>query len=300
MSAATRKTAVAVAAASAAEAEPTTEKEQEDKQGERAAYDELQRRLVRLSKYKQAEYYCVEGIATLRQSLREVVRLEGDAGSDNSSARSELARARQDARRAHQQLDRLTKEAQRAARRGGTADEADLKELLHHVESARLWYRDCFRVVLSHERQPQRHEGAVVEGSAHPPARHSPVDLSTPLLAANGAAPSITVSDEEFRLFADQVRRNDDLADATLDRIALGLSRLHENAVHMTAELSAQEQILHEVGGKVGTTHTKLGAMNTRLRKVLAKNNKCDFCMYAFCCVLLVGVVVAIAILLKS
>ncbi|RNF19632.1 putative Qb-SNARE protein [Trypanosoma conorhini] len=289
--------------------------------------DEIRRRLSKLSAYKQAEYHCVEAIAALRHSLREVLELEGDTpGTDGDGAnesggggRAELARARQAVRRAHQQLDRLVKEAQRASRREGGEYEADLKELLRHVESAKRWYRECFRVVpataAAHLPQPDTGValGVAEDAYAPPPMRSGAADLTVPLLAGSGggrgrgtgnwcaaAAPRPTVSDEEFLEFADEVRRNDDLAEAALDRIAYGLSRLHENALNVTSELHTQRELLDDVEGKVNTTHTKLSRMNARLRKLLAEKKKCDWFMYAFCCALLLGVVAAIAVLLKS
>ncbi|EKF39114.1 hypothetical protein MOQ_000665 [Trypanosoma cruzi marinkellei] len=300
-----------------------------------AADDEIQIRLSKLSVYKRAEYHCVEGIAALRESLRDVVRLEGEesgtndhgankavqSSSSGGGGRAELAKARQAARRAHQQLDKLAKEAQRAARREDGACDADLKELMRHVESARRWYRECFRVVPPTEGEYERQgdaggaPGLDDDLHARQSTQHGATNMTTPLLAANFndvnsnihnsrntnvTAPQPTVSDEEFLLFLDQVRRNDELADVALDRISHGLSRLHENALNVTSELRTQEGLLVAVEEKVETTHAKLSGLNKRLRKFLAEKNKCDCFMYAFCCALLLGVVAAIAVLLKK
>ncbi|RNF10825.1 putative Qb-SNARE protein [Trypanosoma rangeli] len=290
-----------------------------------AVDDEIQRRLSKLSAYKQTEYHCVEAIAALRQLLREVLELEGHASGSNgdgpsdSGGRAELAKAHHAVRRAHQQLNKLAKEAQRASRREGGEYEADLKELLRHVESAKRWYRECFRVgpAGGAAYQPQSDVGSALDDEGQytrSPMRSGATDLTTPLLAvssdgrsrgagswcADACAPRPTVSDEEFLVFADEVRRNDDLAEAALDRISHGLSRLHENALSVTSELQTQRQLLDDVEGKVDTTHTKLSRMNIRLRKILSDKGRCDWFMYAFCCVLLLGVIVAIAVLIKS
>ncbi|PBJ71753.1 putative Qb-SNARE protein [Trypanosoma cruzi] len=310
-----------------------------------AVGDEIQSRLSKLSVYKRAEYHCVEGIAALRESLRDVVRLEGEESGTNDhgaskavqkisgsasggGGRAELAKARQAARRAHQQLDKLAKEAQRAARREDGGCDADMKELMRHVESAKRWYRECFRVVPpieeGYERQGDTGGAPGLDGDLHARqcTQHGATSMTTPLLAANFndvnsnihngrdgvtssrnasvTAPQPTVSDEEFLLFLDQVRRNDELADVALDRISHGLSRLHENALNVTSELRTQEGLLVAVEERVETTHANLSVLNKRLRKFLAEKNKCDCFMYAFCCALLLGVVAAIAVLLKT
>ncbi|PWV12063.1 hypothetical protein C3747_54g191 [Trypanosoma cruzi] len=310
-----------------------------------AVDDEIQSRLSKLSVYKRAEYHCVEGIAALRESLRDVVRLEGEESGTNDhgaskavhnssgstsggGGRAELAKARQAARRAHQQLDKLAKEAQRAARREDGGCDADMKELMRHVESAKRWYRECFRVVPpiegGYERQGDTGGAPGLDDDLHARqcTQHGATSMTTPLLAANFndvnsnihngrdgvtssrnasvTAPQPTVSDEEFLLFLDQVRRNDELADVALDRISHGLSRLHENALNVTSELRTQEGLLVAVEEKVETTHANLSVLNKRLRKFLAEKNKCDCFMYAFCCALLLGVVAAIAVLLKK
>lgn len=205
---------------------------------------EIQRRLAKLSAYKQAEYHCVEGIAALREGINKVLELEnqmgvpgGPVGHNNNNnsngkkkkkdyvnnaaaaavgSRVELARARQAVRRAEQQLQKLSKAAQRAARNesGGVYD-ADIKELLRHVESARKWYRECFRVVLSNNNHEElslsqsvgneqygvggvdvsnsnsvnnnNSGGSNKNGNiSHFSNREAFVDLATPLLSAEG------------------------------------------------------------------------------------------------------------------
>ncbi|KAH9586665.1 hypothetical protein LSM04_004660 [Trypanosoma melophagium] len=296
--------------------------------------------LSTLSPYKRAEYECVSGITTLRQALHKVTQLESHMDNNNNNNNNnninnnnnnnshnrnnkknnsnsdsimELTRARQSARYAHQQLDKLAKDAQRAARRAKNVYDADIKELLHHVDTAKRWYRECFRVVPTHEQREEKEKEEINEKekyyysySYHHRKGLGATDLTTPLLHSeskddNGHHTTISVTgDVEFQQYAAQVQHNTELSEAALDRIAHGIGRLRDNALQLTGELRTQEVLLYDVEQKVDTTTVKLSSLNAKLRRVIRSVRKTDCCVYVFCFLLLVAVIVVIIVLIKN
>lgn len=95
--------------------------------------------------------------------------------------------------------------------------------------------------------------------------------------------------DPEFAQFFEQTKKNDQEIDLALDRIGAGVTRLKNTALTIRDELKLQEALLQDTEDKVTNVHGKMKGLNKKLKETLKKVDKDRFCLYIFCCILLLG-----------
>jgi chromosome segregation ATPase len=78
--------------------------------------------------------------------------------------------------------------------------------------------------------------------------------------------------------------------DQALDRIALGVTRLHENATAIKSELQVQNTLLDETEAKLDKVTGNLKGVNKKLKETLKQVDKDRLCVYLFCCIILLGI----------
>lgn len=354
--------------ATGADGEAYNQKKRDDDEKERA----IEERVARLSKYKQTEYYATQVIGRLRKTLREIEEAEGklnqngnfsdtlqNSGAERSAllgnskkqrSPPECAQLRQTARRCMQQLQKYARDAQLYAMREGCHN--DLKELQGHIDNAKVWYREQFR--LSTDRDGDDFSGAAqssangedmgnrnynmnyfsssvdgrklassstggsggvmygtaIETYGNEAAKYysSGNGLGSTLLSGEDVGGTNTMQkgggpvpyqsagaslqdDQEFQLFFEQVRDNDQLMDQAFDRIAQGVTRIQENARMLTSELQVQDRLIDEVEVKVEKTTTELKGMNKKLKKAIKEVHKTNMCLYALCFIAILGII---------
>lgn len=96
--------------------------------------------------------------------------------------------------------------------------------------------------------------------------------------------------DPEFMQFFEQTKKNDEAIDQALDRIGAGVTRLKNTALTIQDELKLQEQLLIDTENKVTNVHGKMKGLNKKLKETLKRVDKDRFCLYIFCCILLLGI----------
>jgi hypothetical protein len=96
-------------------------------------------------------------------------------------------------------------------------------------------------------------------------------------------------SDEEFVQFFAQVQENDVRIDQALDRIHLGVQRLAHTASSISAELKVQDNLLDDTEAKVDKATASIKGLNRKLKETLREVDKDKFCLYIFCCFILLG-----------
>ncbi|CCW61088.1 unnamed protein product [Phytomonas sp. EM1] len=294
-----------------------------------------QRQFEKLSPFKQAELKCMECVAELRFCLRVCSNLEASSSSsDKRSSERAVAQARLAARRAHQRLRTLHQEVERLHRarsnlnqssprflpsppttistrenqREEDEEEEDFKKLCDHVERARQWYREEFRIMVvssaesprpfsylrssSHaadphsddddETHPLLHEGRGED--AHPPVR---TRENAPLLERREEVEKRMIryarEDAEFRTFFESLRQNDALMDQALDRIEASVYRLRDHAMGVSHELDAQQVLLNETEVRVNENERELRSLNRRLQRSISEVKSSTVGSYVFC-----------------
>jgi hypothetical protein len=107
----------------------------------------------------------------------------------------------------------------------------------------------------------------------------------------NASAPMVSLrDDDEFVQFFQQTQKNDVTIDQALDRIALGVTRLHENATAIKSELAIQNTLLDETENKLDKVHGNLKGVNKKLKDTIKQVDKDRLCLYVFCCIILLGI----------
>lgn len=250
--------------------------------------EEEQRKLAQLSPYQRTEYMTANAIQELRETMRTFEDME--KGIPRQFGQADIARCRQKMRKQEIDISKMGKDALRLAR--AEKKESDARELLRHIDGAKQYYRQRFRLVTT---------GG--DGSNSDADRSiSPINSTSnftrgsdaaPLLGSDGGADFGTSlrSDAEFQLFFDTLMKQDHVMDKQLDRIHAGLLRLRENADMITTELKIQDALIDDTEAKVDAVSGKLKSLNKTLKETIKQVDSSKMCVYVFCFLLLAGLV---------
>lgn len=132
-----------------------------------------------------------------------------------------------------------------------------------------------------------REELRPVSGNGAPTA-------STPLVSDLGSwtdGGSSMERDGEFQEFFQQVQQRNVQIDKLLDQIAAGVLILKDQAGKIHDELKVQEVIMNDTEKKVEKVTTKLQALNKKVKRAIKEVGRDKICIYAICCILLLGLV---------
>lgn len=251
--------------------------------------EEERRKLAQLSPYQRTEYLTASAIQELRETMRTYEEMEN--GVPRQFGPADVARCRQRMRKQEIEISKMGKDALRLAR--AERKESEARELLRHIDGAKQYYRQRFRLVTT---------GG--DGSNSDADRAiSPINSATNF-GRNDAAPllgsdSINATDfgtslrseAEFQQFFSTMMKQDHLMDAQLDRIHAGILRLRDNADMLSNELKVQDALIDDTEDKVDAVTGKLKSLNKTLKQTLKQVDSGRMCIYVFCFLILAGLV---------
>lgn len=221
-----------------------------------------------MTAYEKQQHLVASTLQRVRNNIMELDNL-GDKGS--AQKRSELGNAiRRDLEKCRTETAQAKKFAKEENRK------SDYDKLVHHFKKTESVYTARFRA-----QDDSAH--ALVSGGGN---RVTQLDEEMTQLGQ----PMVNLrDDEEFQLFFEQTRVNDQKIDQALDRISAGVQVLHQNALQISEELKVQNKILDETEEKVTKVQGKLTGLNKRLKKTIKDVEKDKLCIYLICFLLLLG-----------
>lgn len=220
--------------------------------------------LTKMSPYEQQQYKIACDMKRARENILEL---------DNLGDKVSITRKTELSNNIRKDLNSMKKDAitlQKLAVKEKKKDEYD--QLVSHVKKTDQLYRARFG---------GRQIDDVNSGAPVPVNNIEMNDLGTPMVSLR--------DDDEFVQFFQQTQKNDQTIDQALDRIALGVTRLHENATMIKSELAVQSTLLDETEAKLDKVHTNLKGVNKKLKETIKQVDKDRFCIYIFCCIILLG-----------
>jgi hypothetical protein len=252
--------------------------------------EEEERKLAQLTPYQRTEYLTANAIRELRESMRQYEEME--EGVPRKYNQSEIARCRQKIRKQEIQISKMGRDALRLAR--SEKKESDARELLRHVDGAKQYYRQRFRLVTTGGDGSNSDLDRPIISPINSTSAFGRTNDAAPLLSSDGMQTDFGTSlrsDEEFQVFFDTLMKQDHVMDKQLDRIHAGILRLRDNADLLANELKVQDKLIDDTETKVDKTSVKLKSLNKTLKMTLKKVDSSNMCIYGFCALLLVGIV---------
>ncbi len=221
----------------------------------------------KMSLYEQGQYKVACDMKRTRENIIELDEL-GEKASITRKA--ELSNT---IRKDLNTMKRETANLQKLSVKDKKKDEYD--QLLSHVKKTENLYRARFGGRVD--------EPTLGSSNGLNPALN-PVELS------DLGGPMVSLrEDEEFFQFFEQTKKNDELMDKALDRIAAGVTRLHENALSIKTELAVQSTLLDETEQKVDKVTGNLKGVNKKLKNTIKQVDKDQCCLYVFCFIVILG-----------
>jgi syntaxin of plants SYP7 len=261
---------------------------QEAARDEELAQDE-RRKLAQLTPYQRTEYLTANAIQELRETMRTYEEMEN--GIPRQFGQAEVARCRQRMRKQEIEISKMGKDALRLARQ--EKKESDARELLRHVDGAKQYYRQRFRLVTTGGDGSNSDADRAISpiNSATNFGRNDAAPLlSSDSINATGFGTSLR-SESEFQQFFSTLMKQDHLMESQLDRIHAGILRLRDNADTLSNELNVQDALIDDTEAKVDAVTGKLKSVNKTLKATLKQVESSRMCMYVFCCLILAGLV---------
>jgi hypothetical protein len=223
-----------------------------------------------MSPYHRQQLAAVLALQRLRDSISEL-----DALPDRAS----MQRRSEVRQRVRRELDNVRAEVATAKRLALTDEErAEHQTLRGHAQHAEALYTFRFAA--------QDSGDGAATAAAVPPSAVSELDeemtqLNRPMLDLR--------DDEEFAVFFLRAHKNDQLMAEYLDRISTQLEGLHDNALSIGTEVRVQDELLGAMTVKTHDIDDSLGSVNRRLKKTITDVRRSNGCIYAGCCLLLLG-----------
>lgn len=259
---------------------------------------EEERKLASLSPFQRHEFLTARAIEELRHLMRSYQEIEDGASAKKNGGFEAVRRCRQQMRKQEGTLAKMSREVLRLGR--SEKKDAEARELLKHVESARRYYRQRFGLVASGGDGAGSQSDAESSSALSAPNFFSSGGENMPLLGGSdqnfgrGSGDSVGPSlreDEEFQRYFAQVQRQDHIMDQQFDRIHAGILRLHDNAKAIHSELQIQDTLIDETEKKVDHATDKMQHLNQRLKKTIEQVDSSKVCLYLFCGIVVLGLI---------
>ena len=259
-------------------------------EADEALREEEERKLAALTPYQRSEYLTARAIRELRDNMRVYQDMEDS--TPRKFSHSDIARCRQLMRKQEANIAKLGKESLRLSRQ--EKKEGEARELMRHVDGARQYYRQKFRLVTTNGdgSQSDADAGGIISPINSQQGFRS--DAAPLLSGGNFNRTDFGTSvrgDGEFDLFFDTLQRQDHIMDKQFDRIHAGILRLHENANLLSNELKLQDVLIDDTEAKVDKATGKLVTLNRRLKETLKNVDSSRMCIYIFCFIVVLGLV---------
>mmetsp|Transcript_61051 Transcript_61051/g.70939 ORF Transcript_61051/g.70939 Transcript_61051/m.70939 type:complete len:267 (+) Transcript_61051:178-978(+) len=233
----------------------------------------------KMSPYEQKQYKIAVDMKRTRENILELDNL-GEKAS--ATRKAELANA------IRKDLNSMKKEAaalQRISNQEKKSEE--YSQLVSHIKKTDQLYRARFG-------------GRAVDDAAAGPTGSNATTFN-PVEMNDLGAPMVSLrEDEEFVQFFAQTQKNDVTIDQALDRIAQGVTRLHETATNIKSELQVQNTLLDETEAKLDKVHGNLKGVNKKLKETIKQVDSDRLCVYLFCCLVLLGLAGGIYYVIRS
>lgn len=232
-------------------------------------------KLRKMNDYERAEYIFVKELQTARGDITASEEL---AAAPHTS-QVEVVRQSNKVRKQMSHLTQSTKELQRLATKFKKQDRC--ADVIKHYERTRAAYRKTAV-------NPDDVTTTTAGSTAETPLLKA---RATPISELPNADMGVSLRDDpEFQQLFEQVTQNDVKIDQAVDRILVGTQRIAENARLLAGELKTQERMLDDTDRKLDRASESMNRLNKRLKGVIKKVDEDKMCLYAICCVILLGI----------
>jgi SYP7 family syntaxin len=233
----------------------------------------------KMSEFEKGQYFMAVSMKRIRDNIEKLDAMDANG---STATKAELGnQIRKDIAQMKKDAINIKKSAQAEGKRSEYETLLTHKSKTEQLFSSRFVQDEGTRAALNAAAAGGNKKGAPGLSSL----------LDAPAAGGQEMQPMMSVrDDEEFQLFFQQTKNLDKKMDQALDRISMGVSRLHENANQIGSELKVQAVLLSEQEKKVDKLNEQMYTLNHKLKKTLDDVDKDKWCVYLICCILLLGI----------